>query len=95
MTNILLVLLLIAIVNIGYVIFKCYVLLQTIDNRNLVKQSEAMSQEIQKPKSRKQPMKAVKKVLRGRSVTEAEDLVDISEMSFEEGYEAIKDLGNG
>ena len=93
MTNILLVLLLIALVNIGYVLVKSYALLSSIDRHNFAKQSEAITQEVQVQKSRKEPLKAVKKILRGRSITESEDLVDLSEMPFEDGYKAIEEFG--
>lgn len=49
--------------------------------------------EIEKPKNRKPPLKALKQTKRGRSVTKTDDLVDIADLDWEDGYKAIEDMG--
>jgi uncharacterized protein YpmS len=94
MITIILFLILITLVNIGFVLVKSYVLLHNINKHNFQQQSESITQAVQEQKSRKEPLKAVKRIIRGRSVTKSEDLVDLSELSFEEGYKAVEDIGN-
>jgi hypothetical protein len=87
-------LILITLIVVDYLLFKIKGILDEINGLNLNHQSEAMTLAVQEQKSKKEPLKAIKQVIRGRSITKTEDLVDMSEVSFEDGYKALEDIGN-
>lgn len=91
MNTIILLLILIAIINMLYVMVKSYALLFSLERRSYAKQSEEIQHDVQVQKTKKKPMEAVKRVIRGRSVTQSEDLMDLSEMDYEEGMKALEE----
>lgn len=51
--------------------------------------------DVQKQKIKKPILPLKKQESRGRSVVNSEDLVDIADLPWEDGYKALEDLGNG
>lgn len=57
-------------------------------------QSSEYAKSVATQKHKKPALKPVKQVVRGRSVTNTEDLVDIADMPWEDGYKAMEELGS-
>lgn len=58
-------------------------------------QSAEYSNAVATQKLNKPAAPATKVKRRGRSVVKTDDLVDLADLSFEEGYKVIEELGNG
>lgn len=58
-------------------------------------QSEAYREAVAVQKTKKPSLDPVKEVMKGRRITKAEELVDIADLPWEEGYKALEDIGNG
>lgn len=55
--------------------------------------SNEYKESVQVQKTKKPSLKAVKQVVRGRSVTETDDLVDMADLPWEEGYKILEEMG--
>lgn len=55
--------------------------------------SSEYEQAVQSMKTRKPPLPASKTVVKGRTITPVEELVDLGDMPFEQGYDAIAAIG--
>lgn len=80
---------------IAYILTKSYETLKEINGYDKQKQSDEYTQTVQIQKTKKPKMEAVKQIVRGRSVTKTDDLVDIAYLGWEDGTKAIEEMTNG
>ena len=58
-------------------------------------QAEEYRQAVAVPKHAKPKLPVVKQDRRGREIEKQDDLVDMADIPWEEGYKAVEDLNNG
>ena len=56
-------------------------------------ETEDYINEITKPTNNKPSLKSTKQEKRGRDINKTDDLVDIADIDWEEGYKALEDIG--
>lgn len=67
--------------------------LNSLLSLNIGQVSDNYKEAVQEQKTKKPPLKAVKQKLRGRSIVKSDDLIDVADLPWEEGYKAMEDIG--
>ncbi len=78
------------------IIWYLYGISKTLNNLlslNIGQVSDNYKEAVQEQKTKKPPLKAVKQKLRGRSIVKSDDLIDVADLPWEEGYKAMEDIG--